>query len=223
LIIGLFALAVGLPIQGHSLRLEWLLPALAAIAIAGFALSRAITRTATIVALSCASVVCLIVISLVWGVSESVVIAGKVAPDTSAPARSLHLSQALIADLYTMTNADQLVAASPSAARANISAYTTASDNLVGISERWLATTSGPQPNQAFTAIETNVGNAAYWEADAVTKKAADVANPDSSVESEIATDTKTYTAQILAAATDLRQLANHYGYKLPGNPSQNG
>jgi hypothetical protein len=205
------------------MRIWWLVGGIADAGLAAYILWHNRRRVSTLTKSIVLAVCGLVALSLVWGTVNSVVIAGRVSPDTSPQARSYRLSTALITDMYTMSNADQLVGNSQSAARADIQAYTQQAADLQGISKHWLLSATGPQPTPAFIAIETNVGNAAYWEADAVTKKAQDVVTPDTGVESEIASDTKTYTSQLLAAGVALKQLAHHYGYTLPTNNSQNG
>jgi len=217
---GIITITIGLPIQQHGVRVSWLIAGVAAV-IAGIACAKkGIAGSSNTSRLVAVGVVAILITSLIWGISDSVVIAGKVAPDSSVSARSYRLSGELTTDMYTMATDDHLVTDSQSQARSNYQQYATAILDLKGISKRWLAAASGPQPTPAFTLIETNVGNAAYWEADAMSKKAQDVVTPDQTVEEEINSERNTYVAQLLAAGKELRRVATLYGFKLASAPA---
>jgi endonuclease/exonuclease/phosphatase (EEP) superfamily protein YafD len=216
-------LSVGLPLQHHSTRPVWLIGGAAAVALGAWLLKSTRSRVNLPARIATTAIMLLVGLSLVVGTLDSVVIRGQVAPDTSTAARAYRLSNSLTTDMYTLAAADHLITANQSTARADYQSYATAQADLSGISKHWLIVATGPQPTAAFSTIETTLGNAAYWEADAVTKKAQDVVTPDSTVESEIASDRTTYTNQLLAAGTALQQLAQLYGYKLVTNQAQNG
>lgn len=161
------------------------------------------------------SIELLLVILTIVGVTNSVVIQGKVYPATSATAKAYRLSVSLRNDIFTLAGYDSLLKASPSKARAQYNLYGIDASNAQAISAKWAAVPVSSLPSPAFAPVIQEVSNAGYWQAKALHAEANYIIQPDSTLANSIASYRATYISDLLTAGPDLGRIAKLYNFHI--------
>lgn len=221
--IALLGLAIGvggIPVEGHGLRFPWVSLA-AALLVAGIAWAvYGAKRGSRRIQLIAAVFAVVVVVALGLGIRDSVVVRGRVYLSTSPTARAFHTSSELKADLQTLVSADALVTGSPVWAEAHYQQYSSEESAVKAIGSKWGNVSARSLPSLLFAPAANEVASAADFEAQAIKQRAADLANPDSSVEAAIANLQQSYVSDAQQASETLRHIAQSYGFSTAGIPS---
>ena len=158
--------------------------------------------------------------ALIVGVlSDPVVIDGRVYSSTSMEARSVRLAEEMSADLERMAVLDELLVADLATARSQVSLYEPAVAELVKMSDKWANRTDVPDP--AFAGVVDGLKTTAYWQAEAMTSKAALIEEADDRTETDLETQRATFTNNWIAVSQQLNEVGIALG--IPTNDQTGG
>lgn len=182
--------------------------------------ARGLSRRVVIVTVA----VCLVFASaFTIGSLTSVVLNGKVYLATSTTARADRMSYAMLSDLQYMANADTLLAASPTVARAQYAQYGPTASHLDAISAYWALQAQQPQnlPSPVFAPIATSMSIAANWAAKAINTQAGLILQPDAIQQQNMQSYRLTFHQEFLQAGQQLGAVAGMYGIPLTSGPQE--
>lgn len=203
----------GLPLLGSSWDFRVVAACVVVLAGAG-AVARAVWSAArAAVRYSAAAVAALLIAALCVGVvSDPVVIDGRVLLATSKEGKAAQLSDEVYRDLRRVADFDTLLAASLEDARANVSAYDPAHDELIKVSAKYAKMPPEDLPDPAFGAVVESMKSATYWAAKAMQSKRALIDAESTRAQSDLATQRAAFTDNWLAAASQLRAATEALG-----------
>lgn len=205
----LAAIGAGLPVLGHTA--DWLyLGAGAAGAAAGaYLVWIGFGATSLRLRAACATLSVLVVTAFVAGlVADPVLIDGRVLVATSKEARSTKLADGVYQDLRRMARLDDLLIAPIEDARANVSLYEPATNELAEMSVEYKRIPASDLPDPSFAVVISQMKVAAYWGSKAMATKTQLIEQDDAKASSDLETQRATFTNNWMTAAASLKQVA---------------
>lgn len=190
-------LTAGTPLIGASWNWE-VLSVGAAVVVGADYLLRQHLAGASLRTLGVTAALCVLVFALyAIGVSQSVIIGGHVYFNDSPTARADRTYAAITTAINQLVAGDALLTLPPAQARANLASFQPAIDAANSINTTYFKTIASPSTFQdAYVAL----GNAAYWESQALAAGLSELTQSGSDATGTIASDRAQFLTDLAAA-----------------------
>lgn len=213
LLVVIAALVAATPVIGAAWRWPVLVAAGVMLLLLDQLLRLVVRRASTMVVRVALVLNLLLFVVFAVGVSQSLVINGHVYLATSPTAKALHDSTSVSTAVNQLLAGDQLLTLSPAAARARTTDFQTAIATATAINAQYMNSKADPA---VYQPVYTALGNAAYWEEQALTAAQNNLTQSGSNQVGAEAAAQQKFTTDIASTIQQNTTTAAAFGLSLP-------